>query len=57
MKFGIKPLDALHVALAETGNADYFCTCDDQLLRNAKRVKNLSVKVVNPVDLIQEIEK
>ena len=55
--FGIKPLDALHIALAETGNADYFCTCDDRLLRNAKQVKDLMVKVVNPVDLVQEIEK
>ena len=57
MTFGIKPLDALHVALAETGNADYFCTCDDRLLQNAKQVKDLMVKVVNPVDLVQEIEK
>jgi predicted nucleic acid-binding protein len=57
MIFGIKPLDALHVALAETGNADYFCTCDDRLLRNAKQVKDLMVKVANPVDLVQEIEK
>jgi predicted nucleic acid-binding protein len=54
---GIRPLDALHLALAEAGNADYFCTCDDKLLRNAKRVKNLMVKVINPVDLVQEIEK
>jgi predicted nucleic acid-binding protein len=54
---GIKPLDALHIALAESGNADYFCTCDDKLLRNAKKVKNLAVKVINPVDLVQEIEK
>jgi predicted nucleic acid-binding protein len=57
MTVGIKPLDALHMALAETGNADYFCTCDDRLLRNAKQVKDLMVKVVNPVDLVQEIEK
>jgi predicted nucleic acid-binding protein len=56
MKFGFKPLDALHLALAETGNADYFCTCDDRLLRAAKRAK-LLVKIVNPVDLVQEIEK
>ena len=55
--FGIKPLDALHMALAETGNADYFCTCDDKLLRNSKRVKDLTVKAINPVDLVQEIEK
>jgi predicted nucleic acid-binding protein len=57
MTFGIKPLDALHVALAETGNADYFCTCDDRLLHNAKQVKSLMVKVVSPIDLVQEIEK
>ena len=57
MKFGIKPLDALHLALAETGKADYFCTCDDRLLRNAKQVNDLLVKIINPVDLVQEIEK
>ena len=57
MTFGFKPLDALHIALAETGNADYFCTCDDRLLRNARKVKDLMVKVINPVDLVQEIEK
>jgi predicted nucleic acid-binding protein len=56
MTFGIKPLDALHIALAEAGNADYFCTCDDKLLQNSKRVEDLMVKVVNPVDLVQEIE-
>jgi hypothetical protein len=56
--FGLRPLDALHlVALAEAGNADYFCTCDDTLLKSAKRVKDLAVKVINPVDLVQEIEK
>lgn len=57
MKSGIKPLDALHIALAESGNADYFCTCDDKLLRNARKIKDLAVKVVNPVDVVQEIEK
>ncbi len=57
MTFGIKPLDALHLALAESGNADYFCTCDDKLLQNSKRVADLMVKVVDPVDLVQEIEK
>lgn len=57
VQFGVKPLDALHIALAESGNADYFCTCDDKLLRNAKKVKDLAVKMANPVDLVQEIEK
>jgi len=57
MKFGIKPLDALHIALAESRKADYFCICDDKLLRNAKKIKDLQMRVMNPVDLVQEIEK
>lgn len=57
MTSGIKPLDALHVALAESGSAEYFCTCDDRLLQNARQAKDLMVKVVSPVDLIQEIEQ
>jgi predicted nucleic acid-binding protein len=57
MTFGIKPLDALHLALAESGKADYFCTCDDKLLQNSKQVADLMVKVVDPVELVQEIEK
>jgi predicted nucleic acid-binding protein len=56
MEFGIKPLDALHLALAEKGKADYFCTCDDRLLRNARKITDLSLRVINPVDLAQEID-
>ena len=54
---GFKPLDALHLAMAEAGNVDYFCTCDDRLLRKAKRMKDLQVKVVSPLDLVKELEK
>jgi len=53
---GVKPLDALHLALAETGHADYFCTCDDRLSRKAQRIEDLGVKVFSPVELVQEIE-
>ncbi len=34
---GLKPLDALHLAFASASRVDYFCTCDDKLLKNAKR--------------------
>jgi hypothetical protein len=57
MEHGIKNLDSLHLALAEKENVEYFCTCDDRFLRNAKRIPNQHVKVLSPVDLIQEIEK
>lgn len=53
---GFTPLDALHLASAETGNADYFCTCDDRLLRKAKKMSDLRVKVISPIELVQEIE-
>ena len=56
-KIGIKPLDALHLASAEEVKVDYFCTCDDRFLKQAKKLKNLKVKVVSPLELIQEIEK
>lgn len=57
LKFGIKPLDALHLALAESGQANYFCTCDDNILKKSKQIMDLKVKVLSPVDLVQEIEK
>lgn len=34
-----------------------FGTCDDRLLRNARQVNDLLVKVINPVDLIREMEE
>ncbi len=52
---GLKPLDALHLACAVQAGADYFCTCDDQLLRRARLADTGSTKVVTPVELIGEI--
>lgn len=57
LRYGIKPLDALHLALAEAGQVDYFCTCDDRLRRQAKRIAGLGVRVVSPIELIQEVEE
>jgi predicted nucleic acid-binding protein len=53
---GIHALDALHLALAETAGVDYFCTCDDRLLKKARTLSDLKVKVLSPVSLIEEIE-
>jgi predicted nucleic acid-binding protein len=52
---GIDPLDALHLASAEWGHVDYFCTCDDKFLIKAKSLKGLSIKVVSPIELITEL--
>lgn len=54
---GIKPLDALHLACAEGGLAEYFCTCDDGFLKKAKARTDLKTKAVSPIELIAEVEK
>lgn len=36
---GMRPLDALHLASAEHGRAEWFITCDDRILRGARRGK------------------
>ena len=33
---GIKPMDALHTAVAIENQVHYFCTCDDKLLKKLK---------------------
>ncbi len=50
---GIKSMDALHVAASEASNSDYFLTCDKRLIN---RCRKLTLKVINPVDFILEIE-
>ena len=55
LKFGIKPKDALHVASAVEGKADYFLTTDDQLLSGIK--KSNMIEILNPVDYIKVLEK
>lgn len=53
---GISPLDALHLALAEEARTGYFCTCDDRLLKRARTISSLGMKVVSPIELIGELE-
>jgi predicted nucleic acid-binding protein len=54
-KLGFHAFDALHLAYAETGQADVFLTTDDQLLRLASRFSTqLLVRVENPLKWIEE---
>ncbi|MBM3838177.1 MAG: PIN domain-containing protein [Verrucomicrobia bacterium] len=50
---GLKPLDALHAAAAETARADYFLTCDDRLPRRYAG----SLKIVNPATLVLQFNE
>lgn len=54
---GLKPLDALHLASAEAGEVDYFCTTDDRLLARGKALTHTGIRVVSPTELIQEINR
>jgi len=54
---GLKPLDALHLASAEAGEVDCFCTTDDRLLARGKVLAHTGIRVVSPTELIQEINR
>ena len=47
LNFGIA--DAAHVAFAET-SADYFITCDDKLLKKVRKLKDINLEAVSPVN-------
>ncbi|MCP2732516.1 hypothetical protein [Limnofasciculus baicalensis] len=49
-KFSAK--DILHVACASHARADFFLTCDDALLRQARKL-TLACEAMNPVDYIR----
>lgn len=51
---GIRVLDALHLASAETTGAEFFCTCDDELLAKAPAA-GARIRVVSPTELMREI--
>ena len=53
---GLKPLDALHLASASASKVDYFCSCDDRLLRRARSFDGLNTKVVSPTELVMELD-
>jgi predicted nucleic acid-binding protein len=50
-KHGLKAIDSLHIACAESAGADYFLTCDDRLL---KKQKQIMVSSMNPLDFVQK---
>lgn len=50
---GIKTKDALHVASAVAGQADYFLSTDDKLLKKIQTINLISA--LNPMDYIKEL--
>jgi predicted nucleic acid-binding protein len=53
---GFHPLDALHIACAESGGADVLLTTDDRLFRLAGRLATqLQIRVANPLTWLREV--
>ena len=56
--WGFSAFDALHLACAESGEADVFLTTDDRLLRKAGAyAKQMRVRVENPLTWLREVSK
>ena len=49
---GIKPRDAIHLACAIKGKADYFLTCDDKLIKKIKPMQG-EIVILSPIDFIR----
>ena len=52
---GIDPLDALHLACAEIGGAEYFVTSDYGIIKKARKYRNMvKITVCNPLEFVLE---
>jgi predicted nucleic acid-binding protein len=52
-ELGFSDIDALHVASAEKSRADYFVTCDDDIIKLYKRHKDLiKVNIISLIELV-----
>ena len=49
---GMMGIDALHLACADHVDADFFITCDDNLIKRAQRAGNIKVKVISILEFI-----
>lgn len=55
-KLGFGGVDALHLACAESINADVFLTTDDRLLKQAKRHQQvIDIEVDNPLRWFERV--
>ena len=53
-KYNIKYKDALHIAYCETEKIDYILSTDKLFINASKRAK-LDIKVINPIEFIEEV--
>jgi predicted nucleic acid-binding protein len=54
-EIGLKAKDALHIACAIEGKANYFLTTDDEILKKCSTYKEVSV--INPLEFLKILEE
>jgi predicted nucleic acid-binding protein len=56
ISLGFKSIDALHIAMAESGKADFFITCDDAILKKSRGLHDrLQVKIIGILEFLSEV--
>ena len=57
-EFGLRGLDALHIASAEAASVNLLVTTDNRMLRRAHRAgMRLTVRVVSPIEALVALSK
>lgn len=62
-KSRIEPRDALHIASACFGKAEYFITCDNEIIKKAKKIEKdlkelgYNIKIYGVLDFIEEVKE
>ena len=55
IKFGIKPLDSLHLSCAIYSKCDYFLTVDRGILNKTKKINE--IEILNPIDVLYKLKE
>ena len=53
-KYGLMGMDAVHIACAEKAKADFFVTCDNNLIKKLKRIDNIGIVYYNVIDFVSK---
>ncbi len=51
-KWGLMGMDAVHIACAEKAKADFFITCDDDLIKKLERIDNIGITCYNIINFV-----
>ena len=52
---GFSDIDALHIALSEKGQADFFITCDDRIVNLFKKnSQSVNVKIISLLEFVSK---